>query len=250
MTNSMNPRSVLLHSLITGLFAVVMGGCGGSEPDGTGTPGDPGSPGSPGSPGDPAQAELAVESASAVINPNLAGSDDLGMLPGMTSELADAVLDARPFMDMIELDGLVIGHLGSDEAAALYAQMFIPLNLNTASDAEILLVAGVGDRMLHEFKEYRPYLSIAQWRREMGKYVDDAEVARMEQYVFVPIDLNTATDEEILAVPGVGERMAHEFREYRPYTSMEQFRREIGKYVDDGEVDRLARYVEIRSQDP
>ena len=247
MKNSMKPSSVLLHALIKGLFVVVMGGCGSSETDGSGSPG---SPGDPGGPGDSAQSESAVESASAVINPNLAGSDDLGMLPGMTSELADAVLDARPFMDMIELDGLVTGHLGSDEAAALYAQMFIPLNLNTASDAEILLVPGVGDRMLHEFKEYRPYLSIAQWQREMGKYVDDAEVARMEQYVYVPIDLNTATDEEILAVPGVGERMAHEFREYRPYTSMEQFRREIGKYVDDGEVDRLARYVEIRSQDP
>lgn len=247
MTNSMKARSVLLHALITGLFAVVAGGCGGSETD---SPGSSGTPGDPGSPGDPAQVESADESASAIINPNLAGNDDLGMLPGMTSELADAVMEARPFMDMIELDVLITGHVGGDETAALYAQMFIPLNLNTASDAEILLVPGVGDRMLHEFKEYRPYLSITQWRREMGKYVDDAEVARLEQYVYVPIDLNTATDEEILAVPGVGERMAHEFREYRPYTSMEQFRREIGKYVDDGEVERLARYVEIRSQDP
>jgi len=80
----------------------------------------------------------------------------------------------------------------------------------------------------------------------MGKYVDDTEVARMAQYVFVPIDLNTAIEEEILAIPGVGKRMAHEFEEYRPYSSMEQFRREIGKYVDDGEVARLERYVEIR----
>ena len=40
--------------------------------------------------------------------------------------------------------------------------------------------------------------------------------------------------------------MAHEFEEYRPYTSLEQFRREIGKYVDDEEVARLERYVEIR----
>ena len=53
-------------------------------------------------------------------------------------------------------------------------------------------------------------------------------------------------EEEILAIPGVGKRMAHEFEEYRPYSSMEQFRREIGKYVDDGEVARLERYVEIR----
>jgi DNA uptake protein ComE-like DNA-binding protein len=60
------------------------------------------------------------------------------------------------------------------------------------------------------------------------------------------IDLNTATDAEILSIPGVGQRMLHEFKEYRPYTSMDQFRREIGKYVDKAEVARLERYVTIK----
>ena len=44
--------------------------------------------------------------------------------------------------------------------------------------------------MLEEFKEYRPYKALAQFRREIGKYVDDKEVSRLEQYVFVPINLN------------------------------------------------------------
>ena len=34
-----------------------------------------------------------------------------------------------------------------------------------------------------EFEEYRPYTNIEQFRREMGKYWDAAEVARLEQYV-------------------------------------------------------------------
>lgn len=244
MITTMQPRSVLLKTFMACLFAVGIAACGGSEPA------DQGGSGDPADPADAVQSGSMDETATAVLNPNLAGSGELAVLPGMTAELADMVLEARPYADVIELDGLVSAHMSEDETATLYARMFIPLNLNSATDEEILLVPGVGDRMLHEFKEYRPYLSIAQWRREMGKYVDDAEVARMEQYVFVPIDLNTATDEEILSVPGVGERMAHEFREYRPYTSMEQFRREIGKYVDEGEVARLERYVEIRSQDP
>jgi len=79
----------------------------------------------------------------------------------------------------------------------------------------------------------------------MGKYVDDEEIARYEQYVFVPIDLNNATEAEIKAIPGVGDKMAHEFEEYRPYKNMEQFRREIGKYVDEKEVARLERYVQL-----
>ena len=40
--------------------------------------------------------------------------------------------------------------------------------------------------------------------------------------------------------------MLHEFEEYRPYRAMAEFRREIGKYVDDDELERLARYVEVR----
>ena len=190
--------------------------------------------------------EEAASSAMVVVNPNFAGADELGALPGMSKELVDAIMEQRPFLGMETLHPVVTQHLGEEEVEKLYVQMFIPINLNTASEEEILLVPGVGKRMAHEFEEYRPYRAIAQWRREMGKYVDDTEVARMEQYVFVPIDLNTATREEILAVPGVGRRMAREFQEYRPYVSMEQFRREIGKYVDDGEVARLERYVEIR----
>ncbi len=193
-----------------------------------------------------APAEEAASSAMVVVNPNFAGADELGALPGMSKELVDAIMEQRPFLGMVALHPVVTQHLDQEAAEKLYVQMFIPINLNTASEEEILLVPGVGKRMAHEFEEYRPYTAIAQWCREMGKYVDDTEVARMEQYVFVPIDLNTATREEILAIPGVGRRMAREFQEYRPYSSIEQFRREIGKYVDDGEVARLERYVEIR----
>jgi radical SAM superfamily enzyme with C-terminal helix-hairpin-helix motif len=83
------------------------------------------------------------------------------------------------------------------------------------------------------------------WRKEIGKYVDAAEVARFEQYVFVPVELNAATDEDILSIPGAGRRMVREFKEYRPWKNEAQFQKEIGKYVDAKEVARLWRYVTI-----
>src|ERR1044071_2662061 len=47
-------------------------------------------------------------------------------------------------------------------------------------------------------------------------------------------NLNTASaDDFITVVPGLGNRMVREFMEYRPYISIQQFRQEIGKYVDD-----------------
>ena len=123
--------------------------------------------------------------------------------------------------------------------------MFIHINLNTAPREEIELIPGMGPRMLREFLEYRPYKALAVFHREIDKYVDDAELARLEQYVFVPINLNTASDADILTIPGLGNRMLREFKEYRPYKAMEQFRREIGKYVSKEEVARLERYVAI-----
>ena len=52
------------------------------------------------------------------------------------------------------------------------------LNINTASSADFLrAIPNLGNRMVHEFEEYRPYKSIQQFRREIGKYVDANQVA-------------------------------------------------------------------------
>ena len=180
-----------------------------------------------------------------LLNPNLAGRGELVALPQLDEALVDAILDERPFLDMSELHAFLSQSLSEARLTAMYAQLFIPINLNTATREAILAIPSVGDRIAREFEEYRPYKAIAQFRRELGKYVSDAEVARLEQYVFVPLNLNTATPEDLLTIPGVGNRLLREFLEYRPYINMRQFRREIGKYVSDEEVARLERYVTL-----
>jgi len=180
-----------------------------------------------------------------VLNPNQATVKELAALPHMTEALAEQLHKATPFLEMTAVHKIVSATLSEAHCAELYKTLFLPINLNMASPEEILLVPGIGKKMAHEFEEYRPYENMARFRREMGKYIDDKEVARFEQYVFVPIDLNTASEEDILSIPGLGKRMLHEFEEYRPYKNMAQFRREIGKYVDDKELARLERYVTI-----
>lgn len=187
-----------------------------------------------------------VGAAVTIVDPNVAGEAELAALPHMNATIAKALAARRPFLGMAALDTwLGTQGLSRAQLTDLYGRMFVHLNLNTASREEILLIPGVGNRMLHEFLEYRPYKALAQFHREIGKYVDDKELARLEQYVFVPIDLNSASDADILSIPGLGKRMLHEFKEYRPYRAIEQFRREIGKYVSKEEVARLERYVTI-----
>lgn len=180
-----------------------------------------------------------------VLDANTASEKQLLSIPGVTPALAKSILGRRPFLAMTDLDALLAQSVSREQRTDVYRRLFVQINLNTASDAEILLIPNMGNRMLEEFKGYRPYRALAQFRREIGKYVDDKELARLEQYVFVPINLNTASDGDILSIPGMGQRMLGEFKEYRPYKAIQQFRREIGKYVDDKEVARLERYVTL-----
>ena len=181
-----------------------------------------------------------------VINPNLAKKGELTDLPGVTAAIADKIINARPISSNLQIDKVIGDALSAKDKEALRAKLFLPINLNTVSDEELALVPGISRKMKHEFEEYRPYTSIKQFQREIGKYVDDKEIARFEQYVFVPMDLNSASSDSFRSIPGMSRKMVHEFEEYRPYTSMQQFRREIGKYVDDDEVARLERYVFIK----
>jgi len=182
---------------------------------------------------------------SQLVNPDLASEKELLALPHMNGAIVKSVVAQRPFLNMADLHAMLSKSLSKEQLAELYGKMFVQINLNTAANEEILLIPGVGSRMLREFREYRPYKAIGQFRKEIGKYVDQKEVARLEQYVFVPVSLNGASDEDILSIPGAGKRMLREFKEYRPYSNIEQFRKEIGKYVDKKEVARLERYVTL-----
>ncbi|MBK8058015.1 MAG: hypothetical protein IPK33_09080 [Gemmatimonadetes bacterium] len=190
-------------------------------------------------------AQAQVGRTAGMLDPNLATEAELTAVPNVTPELAKTIIGKRPFLRPSDFTTVLAG-LSKEQQAQTYAKLWLHLDLNTASDEEILSVPGIGNRMLREFKEYRPYKALAQFKREMGKYVKPEEVDRMAGYVFVPMDLNTASDEDLLTIPGLGNRMLKEFKEYRPYKAVEQFRREMGKYVKPGEVSRLERYIVIQ----
>jgi DNA uptake protein ComE-like DNA-binding protein len=120
-----------------------------------------------------------------IVDANKVSATELAALPHMNAERAKAVIAKRPFKTIKDFDA-ALSALTPQQRAELYTKVFVPINLNTATDEEILLIPGMGKRMLHEFKEYRPYTSMAQFNREIGKYVNDTELARLAQYVMVP----------------------------------------------------------------
>jgi DNA uptake protein ComE-like DNA-binding protein len=112
------------------------------------------------------------------------------------------------------------------------------LNLNTASEEEFkAAIPGFGDRMAHEFEEYRPYKSIQQFRKEIAKYVSASQVAEYEKYVFVPVSENESDAATLQQIPGLDAAEAQELIAGRPYASREAF---ISKLATKVSADELA----------
>ena len=181
-----------------------------------------------------------------LLDANTAPEAELAAVAPLTPAIAKALVEKRPFMSSVELNTFLLSQsLTPAQASEVYKKVFVHVNLNTGTREEILLIPGAGARMAREFAEYRPWKTWAQFDKEIGKYVGQQETDRLKQYVFIPVPLNTATDEQILSIPGAGRRMVREFKEYRPWKTKEQFDKEIGKYVGPKETARLWRYVVI-----
>jgi DNA uptake protein ComE-like DNA-binding protein len=126
----------------------------------------------------------------ALLDPNTATEKDLATVPHITPAIAKVIVAKRPYKTVADLDALLKEQkLTPEQLTEVHGKLFVRLDLNSATDQEILAIPGIGKRMLHEFKEYRPYKSMEQFRREIGKYIDrdkrEAELARLERYVSI-----------------------------------------------------------------
>ena len=94
-----------------------------------------------------------VGKATGLIDPNLAAEKDLTALPHMNAALVKGIMDRRPFLSMTDLNAFLSQSLKPEQLTELYGKTFIHIDLNTAPDAEILMIPRAGNRMLREFKE-------------------------------------------------------------------------------------------------
>jgi DNA uptake protein ComE-like DNA-binding protein len=166
------------------------------------------------------------------VDPNQADADTVQQVPGVTPEVATALLAARPY-DAASAFLAALGQHAPAELVAAAATFLAPdaepiatwvkYNLNTASSAQLQGIPGAGERMTREFEEYRPYTSIDQFRAEIGKYVSPADVAAYERYLFVPVAPSQADADTLQQVPGVNADVAQTLLSEGPFDTIEAF---------------------------
>lgn len=118
------------------------------------------------------------------------------------------------------------------------------LNLNDVTeDALLNTIPDFSNRMVREFFEYRPYVSIQEFRREIGKYVDDATIAGYEQYVYVPVTPNESDADTLMQIPGVDETLANTLIQGRPYASNQAFLDALAESLTAEQVAQASCYL-------
>ena len=129
-------------------------------------------------------------------------------------------------------------------AVAIVAVENEKLNLNEASGDDFLnAIPNFSSRMVREFQEYRPYISIQQFRREIGKYVSDEQVAEYEQYVYVPVDVDESDAATLMQLPGVDEAIAEMLIGERPFGSNDAFLTALATHVSADDVSLAVGYL-------
>jgi radical SAM superfamily enzyme with C-terminal helix-hairpin-helix motif len=132
----------------------------------------------------------------------------------------------------------------SAPAATDAAATISKLNLNDVTEDQLLsTIPGFSNRMVREFFEYRPYISILQFRKEIGKYVDEAQVAAYEQYVYVPIDVDQADAATLQQLPEVDATIVDQLIAGRPYGSNDAFLAKLGGLAPGADLQQAAAYL-------
>ena len=132
----------------------------------------------------------------------------------------------------------------SEGAASDSAIVLDRINLNDMTREQLLeTIPDFGNRMVREFFEYQPYVSIQQFPREIGKYVDDEQVASYESYVFVPVDVNESDAETLKQIPGLTDEIAEELMAARPFDSNDAFLAALSEHVSAEQLDAAPSYL-------
>ena len=118
---------------------------------------------------------------------------------------------------------------------------------NSASEEDLSTVPGKTEVASAAIIAGRPFTTPTDMDAAIGNSLDDEGRKSVYAHVFVKVGLNTGAEDDYKLIPSSLRpgHLAHEFEEYRPYESMEQFSREMSKYVSADEVVYLERFVTL-----
>ncbi len=133
----------------------------------------------------------------------------------------------------------------ADEAVQTFATAPL-IDPNSATEAALALT-GLSGADVAAIVSGRPFASMSALHAVIGEGKDPATIKALYSVLFIKVGLNTGSEDDYKLIPSslTPRHLAHEFDEYRPYASLDDFAREMSKYVSAAEVENLKRYVTL-----
>ncbi|MEM6819098.1 MAG: helix-hairpin-helix domain-containing protein [Pseudomonadota bacterium] len=118
---------------------------------------------------------------------------------------------------------------------------------NTATSEQLTVIPGITESLAQAVIDARPIATPTALNAILADGLEPEVLRNVYKVMSIKVGLNTGDLEDYKLIPSSlsPRKLSHEFEEYRPYKSMDDFTREMAKYVDADEVAYLTRYVTI-----
>ena len=127
--------------------------------------------------------------------------------------------------------------------APLFAFALQLIDINTASVDQLKALPGVGQVTAEAIVAARPFKSVDELKNVKG--IGDAKMAKLKPMVTVGgpalVNINTATPEQLAALPGIGPAKAKEIVAARPFKTVDDLKKVKG--IKDAVLAKLRPYV-------
>ena len=104
--------------------------------------------------------------------------EELKLIPGITDTAPREIIAKRPWKTLAQFNIDFAKSASQALADRWVMYVYIPMNANSASDADLATIPGGGAKAAAEIKAHRPYSSKAQFETEVGKGLGAAEAAQ------------------------------------------------------------------------
>lgn len=182
----------------------------------------------------------------ALLDPDFLTAEEFLRLPFFSAKMSVDATRAQPFLGPIAFDRFLENYrLTPTQRRELYAKVFVRVDLDRATEEELLLVPGAGPRIVREIRSHRPWRNWDAFEIELSQSVDQDELARLRRYCFLPVDANNGSERELREVPRISDRAHTQILALRPFPDRDDFVERMRHHAGEKEVLRIARYLDF-----